>query len=70
MATEAQRRATRKYDAKTYKSLACKCKLPDYEKFQAYADNQNISSMNALLYKCVMYCIENNIDLQANNDII
>lgn len=61
--TEAQKKAKAKYDAKTYKSIACKCKLTDYEKFQAYANDQNISSMNALLYKCVKYCIENNIDL-------
>lgn len=68
MATEAQRRATKKYDAKTYKSIACKCKLADYEKFQKYANDQNLSSMNALLYKCVMYCIENNIDLKQEKE--
>lgn len=61
--TEAQRKAKSKYDAKTYKSIACKCKIADYDKFQAYANNQNISSMNSLLYKCVMYCIENNVVL-------
>lgn len=61
--SEAQRRAKSKYDAKTYKVVTCKCKLKDYDKFQAYADNQNITSMNSLLYKCVMYCIKNNIDL-------
>ena len=62
--TEAQRKAKAKYDAKNYKSIACKCKLSDYDKFLVYAENQNISSMNSLLYKCIMYCIENNIDLK------
>lgn len=61
--TDAQRKAKAKYDAKTYKSIACKCKLSDYDKFQTYAEQQNITSMNALLYNCVMYCIKNNIDL-------
>lgn len=67
MATEAQRRATKKYDAKTYKSIACKCKLSDYDKFQAYANQQNITSMNKLLYSCVMYCIDNQIPLDKLN---
>lgn len=63
--TDAQRKAKAKYDAKTYKSIACKCKIADYDKFQAYANQQNITSMNALLYKCVMYCIDNNINLKS-----
>ncbi len=66
--TEAQRKAKSKYDAKTYKSIACKCKLSDYDEFQTYADNQKIASMNSLLYKCVMYCIKNNINLSSTND--
>lgn len=63
--TEAQRKAKSKYDAKTYKSIACKCKLSDYDNFQIYANSQDISSMSALLYKCVMYCITNDIDLST-----
>lgn len=65
--TEAQRKAKAKYDAKTYKSIACKCKLSDYSKFQAYASSQNILSMSSLLRRCVMYCIENNIDLRKTD---
>lgn len=68
--SDAQRKAKAKYDAKTYKSIACKCKLSDYDKFQVYANNQNISSMNALLYKCVMYCIENKVDLSLKSSEI
>lgn len=61
--TEAQKRAKQKYDAKTYKPITCKCKLSDYDKFQAYAQQQNISSMNSLISKSIMYCINNNINI-------
>ena len=36
--TEAQRKAKSKYDAKTYKSIACKCKLSDYVRMQEKAE--------------------------------
>lgn len=61
--TEAQKRAKQKYDAKTYKPITCKCKLSDYDKFQAYAQQQNISSMNSLISRSIMYCINNNINI-------
>lgn len=44
--TEAQRRANAKYDKKHYKSIACKCKISDYETYQEYATKQNIDSMS------------------------
>lgn len=61
--SEAQRRAKQKYDAKTYKPITCKCKLPEYDMFQSYAQQQNISSMNKLISKAIMYCINHNINL-------
>lgn len=66
--TEAQKRAKAKYDSKTYKSIACKCKIADFDKFQNYANSQGISSMNALLYKCVMYCVDNGITLDSTTE--
>ena len=62
--TDAQRRANRKYDKAHYKTIACKCKLDDYETYKMYATKQEIESMSNLLNKCVKYCIENNIDLK------
>lgn len=61
--TEAQRRANRKYDKAHYKTIACKCKLENYEEYKAYAEKQGIESMSSLLNNCVKYCIENNIEL-------
>ena len=62
--SEAKLRANAKYDAKTYKVIHCKCKKTDYTTFCKYAESQNIPSMNKLLYNCVMYCIDNNIQLK------
>lgn len=59
----AKLRANAKYDKSHYKSIACKCKLSDYEDFKQYASANNIDSMNALLYKAVRYCIDNNVKL-------
>lgn len=63
--TEAQKRANRKYDKAHYKTIACKCKLDDYENYKIYAEKQEIGTMSNLLNKCVKYCIENNIDLKS-----
>lgn len=62
--TDAQRRANRKYDKAHYKTIACKCKLEDYEIYKNYAESQEIGTMSNLLNKCVKYCIENNIELK------
>lgn len=63
--TDAQKRAKTKYDKKTYKSIACKCKISDFEKYQQYATSQNIDSMSKLLNLCVKYCIDHNINLNG-----
>lgn len=62
--TEAQRRANAKYDKKHYKSIACKCKISDFEIYQEYAAKQNIDSMSKLLNLCVKYCVNNNIKFE------
>ena len=59
--TEAKKRANAKYDKKHYKSIACKCKISDYEIYRDYAANQDIDSMSKFLNLCVKYCIDNNI---------
>lgn len=62
--TEAQRRASAKYDKKHYKSIACKCKISDYEKYLQYAESQNIDSMSKLLNLSIKYCIDHNIKFE------
>lgn len=67
--TESQKRAKLKYDKKTYKTITCKCKIADYNKFDIYAKQLNISSMSNLIYRCLNYCTNNNIDLN-NTDTL
>ena len=60
---EARNKAIQKYDKAHYKSLACKIKLSDLDTIKAYAERQKINSNSKLLYKCLMYCIDNEIKL-------
>lgn len=60
--TEAQRKAKRKYDQKTYTTIACKCKISEADKLKEYAKNNGMST-SMLLYKSVKYIIDNNINL-------
>lgn len=66
MKTEAQKRASKKYDVTHYKTMGYKCKLSDMKKIQEYAQRQNINSNSMLIHKCLMYCIDNNINI--NNE--
>ena len=61
--SEAQKRADRKYAAKTYKNLQVSARIADYEKIDKYSKDNNISKAQ-LIIKSVMYCIDNNIDLK------
>ena len=61
--SEAQKRADKKYHAKTYKNLQVSVKISDYEAIDAFCKDKNISKAN-LIVKSVMYCMENDIDLK------
>lgn len=65
--SEAQRRATKKYDAKTYAKITCKAKIADIEKCKAYAGSVNLSP-SKFGTLAMLYCIENNIDPKPKND--
>ncbi len=62
MATEAQKRAHKKYFDKTYKAFTVNAKIAEYEKITEYCTNNDISKTQLLL-KSALYCIDNNIDL-------
>lgn len=66
--TEAQKKANIKYDKAHFKTLGYKCKLSDIPKLEKYANEQGIKSMSELLGRCVMYAINNNIQLLNNLD--
>jgi len=54
--TEAQKRASAKYQEKNIASLACRVKKEHAEKFKAYCAEQGKTS-NAVLREFVMKCI-------------
>lgn len=56
--SEAQKRASNKYNSKHMTTLGCKVKKEDAEKFKTYASTQNKTS-NALLKEYVLNCIKN-----------
>ena len=63
MKTEAQKRANKKYNAKTYKAFTVNAKIAEYEKIAEYCEKNEISKAQLLL-KAAQYCIDNNIDLK------
>ena len=58
--TEAQKRASAKYQEKNIASLACRVKKEQAEKFKAYCAEQGKTS-NAVLREFVMKCIGESI---------
>ena len=60
--TEAQKRAEKKYHAKTYKTFTVNAKIVDYEKIESFCNANNISKAGLLL-KAAMYVIDNDINI-------
>lgn len=61
--TEAQKRADKKYIAKTYKRIAVNIRLEYMEAIEEYKSRNGIISDSGIFNAAIMYCIENNIDL-------
>ena len=61
--SKAHTRASKKYNAKTYKAFTVNAKFDEYDKIMKYCTDNNISKAQLLL-KSAMYCIDNNIDLK------
>lgn len=55
--SDAQKRATKKYQKENIASLACRVKKEQAEKFKAYCEAQGKTS-NAVLREFVMSCID------------
>ena len=61
--SEAQKRADKKYIAKTYKRIAVNTRFEYMEAIEEYKSRNGIISDSGIFNACIMYCIENNIDL-------
>jgi len=66
--TEAQKKAKKKYDSKTYKNVNIKMKLSNAEALDKYINNNDINSRNSYIINCINYCINNNINVFDNQD--
>lgn len=62
MRTEAQKKADKKYKAKTYKTFTVNAKIADYEKIELFCNTNNISKAQLLL-KSAIYIIDNDISI-------
>lgn len=63
--SKAHSRASKKYNAKTYKAFTVNAKFDEYDKIVKYCAENDISKAQLLL-KSAMYCIDNNIDVKNN----
>ncbi len=63
--SEAQKRADKKYIAKTYKRIAVNTRLENMPAIENYKKKCNINSDSGIFNAAVMYRIDNDIDLSA-----
>ena len=61
--SEAQKRADKKYQAKTYKRVAVNVRLDYFPRIDEYMKNHNIESSSAFFNCAAKYIIDNNIDM-------
>lgn len=61
--SNARIKANAKYNAKTYKRIAVNTRLEYMEMIDEYKSRNGIISDSGIFNACIMYCIENNIDL-------
>lgn len=64
--SDARIRANKKYIAKTYKRIAVNTRLEYLPKIEAYKKKNNINSDSGIFNAAMMYCIENDIDLNGS----
>lgn len=65
--SDAQKRADKKYLAKTYKRYAVNARVEFAAVIDAYCKEHSISN-SALFLTAVRYCFDNDIDLKALSD--
>ena len=68
MRSEAQKKADKKYIAKTYKRYAVNTRLEYVAKIERYKQAQHIDSDSGIFNAAIMYCIDNDIKLDKDKD--
>ncbi len=64
--SEAQKRADKKYNAKTYHRYAVNMRVEYIEAIEEYKERQGINSDSGIFITSLLYCIKNNIDLSES----
>ena len=59
-------RAINKYSKMHYKSIACRIKIDEFAQISEYAEKNNLT-VSKMIYKCIQYCIEHDIDISSND---
>ncbi len=62
--SEAQKRADKKYIAKTYHRYAINTRVEYVDRINEYKQKCGIASDSGIFNAAIRYCIENNIDLK------
>lgn len=66
--SEAQKRADKKYIAKTYHRYAINTRVEYVEQINTYKQQQGFTSDSGIFNAAIMYCIKNNIDLKQEKE--
>lgn len=59
-------RAINKYSKMHYKSIACRIRIDEFVQINEYASKNNLT-ISKMIYKCIQYCMDNDIQL---NDML
>ena len=55
-------RAINKYSKMHYKSIACRIKIDEFAQINDFASRNNLT-VSKMIYKCIQYCMKNDINL-------
>lgn len=66
--SDAQKKADKKYIAKTYKRYAINTRLEYVPKIEKYMSKHDFTSSSSFFNAAVKYIIENNIDIKSTKE--
>ena len=64
--SEAKIRAINKYSKMHYKSIACRIKIDEFSQINDFASKNDLT-ISKMIYKCIQYCMEHDIDISSND---
>ena len=55
-------KAINKYSKMHYKSIACRIKIDEFAQINDFANRNNLT-VSKMIYKCIQYCMEHDINI-------